>query len=244
MKSLSQIALVAALLTGADETFAKPDIIAKTYSVEKQNRHLSGFSAISVTGSYDVYITQGNSESVTVEADDDIINRIITEVKDGELRIYTKQKEWGLTFSLRTQKMIIRITAKDLNKVNLTGSGDVFFKDGLRATKLALSVTGSGDITGKVEVKNLESTVIGSGDIALDGRAESSVVKVSGSGDFRGKTLVTNNTTVWVAGSGDASVNVIRQITASVAGSGDIRYTGSAKQITTSKSGSGDINRF
>jgi hypothetical protein len=245
MKSLSQIALVAALLTGAGETFAKPAIIAKTYNVEKQNRHLSGFSAISVTGSYDVYITQGNSESVTVEADDDIINRIITEVKDGELRIYTKKGDSGFNFSWGDKnKMIIRIAAKDLNEISLTGSGDVFFKDGLRASKLALSVTGSGDITGKVEVKNLESTVTGSGDIALDGRAESSVVKVSGSGDFRGKTLVTNNTTVRVVGSGDASVNVTRQITASVAGSGDIRYTGSAKQITTSKSGSGDINRF
>jgi len=244
MKSLAKIVLAVALLTGAGQTFAKPALAVNIYGTETQDRHLSGFSAVNVSGSFDVYITQGSTESVKVEADDDVIDKIVTEVKGGVLKIYTKNTSgmswnWG-----KSSKRAIYVVAKDLNNISLTGSGDVYFKDGIRTQTLAVNVSGSGDITGKIDVKNLQSSVVGSGDITLTGRAETSTVKVSGSGDYSGRNLITSNTTVRVVGSGDASVNVSEKLDASVAGSGDVHYTGSAKNVATSKSGSGGISRF
>jgi hypothetical protein len=96
---------------------------------------------------------------------------------------------------------------------------------------------------GRVEVKNLESGISGSGDVKLAGRAESSAVNVSGSGDYEARGLVTVNTLVHVSGSGDASVNVSNSLSASVSGSGDIRYTGGAHNVSASKSGSGEVLR-
>lgn len=243
MKSITKILLAAALITATAQTFAKPLPNAAAHSFEKQDRHLSGFSSVNIAGSFDVYITQGNIESVTVEADDDVIDKIITEVKGGSLKIYTKSTS-GFNWSGKENKRIVRVVAKDLNTISLTGSGDVFFKEGFRTQNLAVKLSGSGDITGRVDVKALESSVVGSGDVTLTGRAETSSVRVSGSGDFSGKDLLTTSTTVKVVGSGDASVNASQQVDASVAGSGDIRYTGAAKQISTSKAGSGDIHRF
>jgi len=245
MKSFTKVLLAAALIAGATQTYAKPAPVAKVYHSDKQNRHLSGFNSVNIAGSFDVYITQGNTESVTVEADDEDIDKIITEVKGGALKIYTKSTS-GFSWSWggNDSKRVVRIVAKDLNTISLTGSGDVFFKEGFRTQSLAVRLSGSGDITGKVEVKTLESSVVGSGDVTLTGRAETSSVKVSGSGDFSGKDLITTNTTVRVVGSGDASVNASQRVDASVSGSGDIRYTGAAKQVSTSKAGSGDIHRF
>lgn len=243
MKSLAQILLAAALVAGAGETYAKPLPAAKLYSIETQDRHLSGFSAVSVSGSFDVVITQGNTESVIVEADDDVIDKIVTEVKGGVLKIYTKSSS-GITWSWgKSTKRLVKVSAKDLNAISLTGSGDVYFKEGFRTQNLTVKLSGSGDITGKVDVKSLESSVVGSGDVTLTGRAESSSVSVSGSGDYRGKSLITNSTSVRVVGSGDASVNATEKIDASVSGSGDIHYTGGAKQVSTSKAGSGGIHR-
>lgn len=244
MKSIAKILLAVALIAGTTQTFAKPVPVANSYSFETQDRHLSGFSAVSVAGSFDVYITQGNNESVKVEADDEDIDKIVTEVKGGVLKIYTKSTS-GITWNWgRDRKRVIYVVAKDLNSVSLSGSGDVFFKDGLRTNDLVVNLTGSGDITGKVDVKNLQSSVVGSGDVTLTGRAESSSVRVAGSGDFTGKGLVTVSTKVTVVGSGDATVNATQAINASVSGSGDIHYTGAAKQISTSKRGSGDIHHF
>jgi hypothetical protein len=231
MRTLKTL-FTAGLLVAAT-SFAKADT---------QDRHLTGFSAVSVAGSYDVYITQGSSESVKVDAPSEVIDRIVTEVQGGVLKIYTKDNthfDWNVN-----KKMIVYVSIKDVNAVSLAGSGDVFFKDGLRAPSLKVKLTGSGDITGKVEVKELESSIGGSGDITLTGRAENSTVSVVGSGDFTGSNLVTTNTRVKVAGSGDARVNANDKIDASVVGSGDVHYTGSAKNISSSKAGSGSVSRM
>lgn len=210
---------------------------------DTQDRHLTGFNAVSVAGSYDVFITQGSTESVKVDAPANVIDKILTEVQGGVLRIYTKEgTNWN--WNTGNKKMIIYVSIKDIKSVSLAGSGDVVFKDGLRAPSLKIKLTGSGDISGKVEVKNLESSIGGSGDITLSGRADNSVVSVVGSGDFTGENLVTVNTQVKVAGSGDATVNANDKIDASVVGSGDVRYTGAAKNVSSSKAGSGSVSRM
>ncbi|WP_158827125.1 head GIN domain-containing protein [Mucilaginibacter lacusdianchii] len=242
MQSLTKLLLVAALITGAGETYAKPTPVNKAFVLDEQDRHLSGFHAVSVSGSFDVYITQGGSESVKVEADNDVIDRIITEVKGGELKIYTKSSS-GWNFNWGNKKRVVHVMVKDINSITLAGSGDVIFKDGLRANSLVLSLSGSGDISGSVDVKDLQSKIVGSGDITVSGRAQSSEVSVSGSGDFTGRNLVTENTAVKVVGSGDARVNANQQLSASITGSGDVHYTGAVKRVSTTKTGSGGISR-
>ena len=242
MKSLAKILLAAVLVTSICKTYAKPAPAVNVYNIQTQDRHLSGFTAVSVAGSFDVYLTQGSTESVKVEADDEVINNIITEVENGVLKIYTKSNN-SFRWSWGDKKRVVRVVAKDLKSIGLAGSGDVFFKEGFRTQTLAVKLTGSGDIAGKVDVQNLDGSVTGSGEITLTGRANTASIKVSGSGDFDASDLVTINTTVKVVGSGDAKVNASQQLNASVSGSGDIRYKGGARQVSTSKAGSGGIRR-
>lgn len=245
MRSLTKLLLAAILLSGTACTYAKSQHTTKTSVSKIEDRHLSGFNAVNLAGSFDVYITQGSTESVKVEAPDNVINHIITEVNGGVLKIYNKNDNgfhWGDMFGSH-KRIVVYVTAKDLNSISVTGSGDMFFKEGIHTNALKLRVSGSGDLTGKVDVKILESSISGSGDVKLSGRAESSTVSVVGSGDFSARSLITVNTSVHVAGSGDASVNASSKVNASVSGSGDIRYTGGAKIVSSSKSGSGDIER-
>ena len=236
MKSLTKVLLAALLLTSCSFAFAKANAPADVV-----DRHLSGFNSVNVAGSFDVYITQGISESVKVEAPSDMMDHIITEVNNGVLKIYNNRHyNWNWS-PFGHKKMVIYVTAKDLNSINLSGSGDVFFKEGISANALKLRVSGSGDMVGKVSAKMLESNISGSGDMKLSGNAENSTVSLVGSGDFAGRGLVTVNTNVRVTGSGDAVVNASEKIDAAIHGSGDITYTGGAKNVNKSKSGSGGI---
>jgi hypothetical protein len=241
MNTLKKLLFVALLVTISGYSFAKTNLVKQN---KTEDRHLTGFHAVNVSGSFDVYITQGSTESVKVDAPANVIDRILTEVEGGVLRIYTKNNNgWNFSWG-NNKRMIVYVSIKNVNSVALTGSGDVFFKDGLKAPSLTIKLNGSGDITGRVDVRNLETNLSGSGDITLSGRAETSQVSVVGSGDFTGQNLVTNNTTVKVAGSGDARVNASEKIDASVAGSGDVHYTGGATNVSSSKAGSGDISRI
>jgi hypothetical protein len=246
MKTIKTFLMAGLLATASASAFAvvKPQPSAARTTYSSEDRHLTGFNAVSVSGSFDVYITQGSTESVKVDAPSDVIDRIVTEVEGGVLKIYTKNNNGGSWDWGSNKKRIVYVSIKNVNAVTLTGSGDVFFKDGLRAPSLKLKLNGSGDLTGKVEVKTLESSIGGSGDITISGRAESSLVSVAGSGDFTGQNLITTNTSVRVAGSGDARVNAADKIDASVIGSGDIHYTGAARNVSSSKAGSGSVSRM
>lgn len=243
MKTISKILLAAVLLTSAGHMYAKPVNGVSINTSEIQDRHLSGFHAISVEGPFDVVITQGATESVKVEAPSDMIGRILTEVNDGVLKIYNKHETFNWSWGSH-KKIMVYVTAKDLNSINVSGSGDVAFKEGIRTNALKLRVSGSGDVIGRLEVKTLESSVSGSGDVKLAGRADDSAIRISGSGDFDARSLITVNTAVHLSGSGDAEVNASNKIDASVSGSGDIHYSGAAKNVSSSKSGSGDISRM
>jgi hypothetical protein len=244
MRSLSKILLVAILAAGtAGYTHAKTHITEEV-TQNSEDRHLSGFTSVSVAGSFDVVITQGSSESVKVTAPSDVINRIITEVEGGVLKIYTKSDNDWHWFDGGHKKIMIYVAIKDVNGVSLSGSGDVSFREGLRGGAFRLKLTGSGDVSGKLWVKNLDVNLAGSGDIKISGSADNSNVSVAGSGDYTANGLVTNTASVRVAGSGDARVNVSQKLDASVVGSGDVYYTGSVKSVSTSKIGSGDVSRM
>ncbi|MCD8741450.1 DUF2807 domain-containing protein [Mucilaginibacter roseus] len=245
MKAINKIMLAALLVAGSNavtlaSNFNNKAVVRSAQTTE--DRHLSGFNAVSASGSWDVYITQGSTESVKVEAPSDVIGKIVTEVDGGTLKIYNKNDNWNWSFS--NKKIAIYITAKSLNSITMSGSGDIFFKNGIKGDKLALRLSGSGDIIGRVTVNELESSISGSGDIKVSGTAKTSAVKVVGSGDFTGSDLVTQISMVKVSGSGDARVNASQKVDASVVGSGDIFYTGGATNVSSSSAGSGDIHKF
>jgi hypothetical protein len=240
MKLLTRSLLALLLVAGTAYTYASPK--AGSFQQKTEDRHLSGFHAIEVGGPYDVTVTQGNTESVKVEAPEEVISHVTTEVENGVLKIYDKRHDfhWGDLFG-HHRKILVYVTIKDVNSIVVSGSGDVTFHNGLHADKMNLHVSGSGDVDGELEVKSLETSISGSGDVKLSGHAENSAVRVSGSGDYSARGLITVNTDVHVSGSGDAKIYASNKVDASVSGSGDIRFAGSPKSVYKSKSGSGDI---
>jgi len=247
MKSINTILLGAVLLSGATYTYAKTAAIVKVGDTpaanDVQDRHLSGFNAVDVEGSVDVYIVQGQTESVRVEAPAEMMDHIITEVNGSTLRIHDKNSSgWHWGGWSTHKKVAVYVSIREVHEIGITGSGDVYFKEGISAPSLRIRVSGSGDVLGKVETKNLDCSISGSGDMKLVGHADQQNVNVSGSGDYSARGLTTQNTAVRVSGSGDANVNVSGNLEAAVSGSGDVSYTGGAQHVMKSKSGSGDIS--
>lgn len=230
MKPTIKIFLIAFLL-----------VATNTFAAEIQDRKLTGFHAVASTGSFDVVLKQGSSESVKVEADAEVINEIITEVRNGTLTIRSKNtRNWSNMWNNR--KITIYVVAKDLNSIVLSGSGDLKMENQFNTNKLELRLSGSGDFKGSVNVKNLEASISGSGDFSISGKADESTVSISGSGEFRGGDLMTKSTAIRVSGSGDASIYASERVDASVSGSGDVHYSGHPKSVSKVAHGSGDIS--
>jgi hypothetical protein len=242
MKINFKLILAAAMLIGSGTSFAKPIKPGHVRFANTEDRKVSDFKGISLSGSYNYYIKQGSVNAVRVEAPAKLLSYIVTEVKNGVLHVYTKNHtNWGNMFN--GEKVAVYITAKDINSIHFSGSGDVSFEEGISSTDMRVTMSGSGDLTGKITATSVECSLTGSGDLELSGRAENAKVKLTGSGDLSVRELQTVNTYVEVVGSGDASVNASGSLNAKLSGSGDIHYSGNPKSVSKSKSGSGNINK-
>ncbi len=245
MKSILKPIALAFLLTSTGSlTFAGSiKIPVKSSNIETQERKVSGFHALASSGSFDVVLSQGNTESVRVKADADIINEVITEVKNGTLMIHSKNNHnWGMGNMWNNKTVTVYVVAKDLNSIGVSGSGDLKIENQFNTSSLALRLSGSGDFTGKVNVKTLEAAISGSGYFKIAGKADESNVAISGSGNFDGNDLMTRSTAIRISGSGDASIYASEKLDASVSGSGDVRYSGHPKSVSKVAHGSGEIS--
>ncbi|MDO1500814.1 head GIN domain-containing protein [Winogradskyella maritima] len=202
-------------------------------------RNVGDYDAIKCAGFMDFKLVQGSEGTIKVEAESNLQEYIITEVKNGALSIRVKT---GKNLKPSKNKMIvITIPYESVNKVSLSGSGDVWNEGTIKASNLNVSLSGSGDIILNVEATDLKGSVSGSGDLTLKGSATNLDANVTGSGDFHGFDLNSVNTDASVTGSGDADVRVSGNFKARVTGSGDIEYRGTPTKEDIKVIGSGSV---
>jgi len=220
---------------GGNKVNGNGDVVTK-------NRTTNDYDQIKVSGSLDVVLVSGTEGKLTIKAESNLIKHIKTEVDNDVLKLYT-EKGFYLRPS-RGKKLLITVPFKDLNKVTLSGSGDIVGKDVIKATAFKTGVSGSGDVTLQVNSKNAEGFVTGSGDLVLTGSSDNFECSLTGSGDIEAFGLSANEVDASVTGSGDIQVTASESIRARVTGSGDIDYKGNPEIEDKKVSGSGDITAY
>jgi hypothetical protein len=204
--------------------------------VVSENRAVSGFDRVTVSGSGHLSIVQGDQEALTVETDDNLLPLIKSEVSGGLLRIGPEN------VNLRPSKTIqYHLQLKNLKELHVSGSLEAD-APALHTDQLQLSISGSGKIQlPKLETGVLEVQVSGSGDLEVAGKADQQSIGISGSGDYRAGELDSQKTAIHISGSGDATVWARVALEAHVSGSGGIKYFGTP-QVDTHVSGSGSVH--
>lgn len=205
-------------------------------------RNTGNYDGISVSGRFDVDLVAGNEGAITLQGEKNLLEYIITEVKDGKLVIKT-EKGINLKTSSWTSEIRITIPVESINSVSMSGSGDIVGKTKIKADIFSTAMSGSGDITLDVTTNSLLANMSGSGNINLSGSTSNFDTTVSGSGDIEAYNLEADDVSVTVSGSADIQVTANKSIKARVSGSGDISYLGNPEKIDTKTSGSGNISK-
>jgi Putative auto-transporter adhesin, head GIN domain len=208
-----------------------------------ESRAVSGFQAISLRGSIDVLVRQGNSEGVTVRADDNILPLVQTVVEGtGDTRSLRIQFNSGESVRTNT-RVVVTVDVVKLEAIASSGSGDITI-EALKTPTLMMSISGSSDAAlRQLDTERLSISMAGSGDVQASGRATRLEVSIAGSGDVRTRELLASDVSVSIAGSGDASVTAQRTIGVAIAGSGDVEYGGGAILAKRSIAGSGSVRQ-
>lgn len=195
--ALAVLALVAGGCTdlGSDDTRIRGSGVVVT-----ETREIGSFDRLSVEGSGEVFIEVGPSRSIEIEAEDNVMVVLTTDIRNGRLVLSIEDGH-----SLRQIKTpIYRITTPTLIGVAIAGSGDITV-DGVDTTEFVVEIAGSG---------NVQTT----------GIADRLSVSIAGSGNYEGASLNTADAQIKISGSGSVLVNAEQTLDVSISGSGDVEY--------------------
>jgi len=231
------VLMIGLLSSACSLQWPRLETIQGSGNVTSESRNVSDFNEVELQGIGNLTIQQTDSESLTIEAEDNIIPYLTTEVQNNRL---TLSVENGV--NLRTTKPInYKLTVKDLSDLKLSGSGTIDVEN-IKTNNLKIDTSGSGDVSANIDTNNLEVVLSGSGDAKMEGKTDSQAVNISGSGSYQAEKLQSKEAKVDINGSGSATLDVSDALDARISGSGSVEYTGDptvSKQI----SGSGELRK-
>jgi Putative auto-transporter adhesin, head GIN domain len=205
--------------------------------VVSEERKTGSFTGLKVSSGIDVYLKQGEKESVTVEADENLHEYILTEVRGGVLNVYT---EYNIRSADRKR---VYVTMNEINSVKTTSAGDVYGESPINTDRLDLSASSAGDIKLEVKTKNIDIDISSSGDISLTGETDMLRADLSSAGNLNAYDLKSREADVSVSSAGDADINVSERLTARASSAGDVNYKGDPKFVDAHSSSAGGVHK-
>jgi Putative auto-transporter adhesin, head GIN domain len=222
-----------------------------------KNFKVSDFHGIDVSGGFDVILVQGNSEDLTLTAQENLFEHITVKVDQGILRIYTEKN------IMSNKPMKARISFKSIDNLKVSGGGDIECKTPVNVPKLDVHISGGGDLNAEINADELKCRISGGGDAEIDGNIKNYNIEMTGGGDIksylnagiidcsisgggdltlRDKEKV-DDAHIIVSGGGDITVEMnAEKLKCSVSGGGDATFTGQASGFEIAMNGGGDMN--
>ncbi|MDP9379318.1 MAG: DUF2807 domain-containing protein [Chloroflexota bacterium] len=208
-------------------------------NVVTEAREVRGFDAVRLSGSGILTIEQGGEESLTIEAEDNIMPLIETRIEGNRLNIGYRN---GTADPRPTQPIRFYLGAKELRSIESSGSGQIRSAC-LSSERLDVRISGSGQVMlESVSVSRLELVISGSGRFTAGGEAGSQRVTISGSGSYDGAGVSCASAEVVVSGSGRVTLRVSDSLNVVITGSGVVEYAGNPR-VSQVVSGSGGFRR-
>lgn len=207
-------------------------------NVVKQERSVSPFTGIEVGGAFKVFLTQGDKESLIVEADENLLDIIETEVHGNTLKIRT-------TKDIRDSKVMnLYITFSDLKSLEISGACHLTGENKFKLGDLEMDCSGASDIMLKLTAANVNLDCSGASQMELYGMAESMDIDISGASHFDASDFEVKLCNADVSGASHGKVFVTDELSADVSGAGSLKYKGDAVLKDHDVSGAGSLKKY
>ena len=232
MKKIGLIVFAAAIIVGVvianlfswgkatDEVFNFQFKIGKEKGsghMATEVRELRDFSSVDVSSVFQVEITAQSEFHVEVEADDNLLQYIETEVRNGELHI-------SLDKGVKTSNPLrVRIGAPNIERLEASGATKVFISN-LKNSKMEVDTSGAS----KIE---------------LSGETSQLIVDVSGASHINAAELKAVDAVVDASGASRVNVNVSGELNSEASGASNINYSGDPTNVIKRTSGASSISQ-
>lgn len=213
-----------ALVTGACGIDVNLGVDRGSGNVVTETRDVSGFDRVSLSGIGDVELVQGDREELRIEAEDNIISNITTEVVDGELRIGFDRKSIIPTDDIR-----FYLTMREVRGLQTLGVSNIESNQ-ISTDTLDIGISGTGNIKiRELTAQEMSVNVSGAGNFTADGQVDAQQISLSGAGNYDGEDLQSATVKVTITGLGRVSLWVTEELDVTISGTGGVDYYGNPR---------------
>lgn len=207
-------------------------------NVQTEKRNTSKkFTAIKASNGLKVYITQEEANTITVEADENLLDIIRTEVRGDELHVYAK-KNIGQAKSKK-----VFVSAPEISAISSSSGAHVLVENTLKADNLKLKSTSGSSLDLHAEADHISCSTSSGANLRIKGSANTLKVKSSSGSAVKATDLEVAKCDAIASSGGNIAVYVTKDLTASASSGGDIRYAGNPESVSTGKSMSGSVSK-
>jgi hypothetical protein len=215
-------------------------VVRGSGQVVEEEREIGGATGVDLQSFGTVHIEQGEREGLRIEAEDNLLRYIETEVRGGRLEIAHRRG----TSLLNTKPIDYWVTVRELDEVSISGAGNIEAGD-VQAGRLTVHLSGAGNVQiADLEAETLDVSLSGAGGLAIEGgQVEQQKIVISGAGDYRAENLDSGETTIRMSGMGSATVRVRERLDVTISGAGSVRYAGNP-EVEQQVTGAGRVQRI
>ncbi len=216
--------------------------ITTTFTIAQEKtevRNVIGFSEIDVNEGIKVELTYGNKEFVEVTADEDYIDRVITEVKGNELNIYMKGNNWNGW----NKKVLVKVTATKLESIDASSGSSVVSQNLIESTDLEMSVSSGATIKIAFKAPKASCHTSSGANAKLKGVAKFFNTKASSGSSINADEVKAVIVNADVSSGASISVYANDELNAEASSGGSIKYYGKPKMVDIEKSSGGSVRK-
>lgn len=206
-------------------------------NITKSDRKITSFKYVEIEDGIDLYITQSDNFTLSIEADQNLHQYIVTENKGDILKIYLSKS----IFKSKSLKAFLNVM--DLKGVDASGGSDVYFTEMMKLDDFSAICSGGSDIEIDIETNLLKVKVSGGSDVIISGQAKIFNAMISGGSDIKAFKLETTECNIEAKGGSDAEVNTNGKLFVKASGGSDIRLKGNPASIDSNMSGGSSLIR-
>ena len=204
--------------------------------ITQERKTSNAFTGIKVSTGIDLYINQDSKNKVTVEADENLHDIIITKVENGILKVYSEKNIW------RAKARKVYVTIKDLNLLAATSGSDVYGKGSIKSDKISITATSGANIEITLDANNVETNSTSGSDIKIAGTAINHSSNATSGSSIDAYGLESKNAIARVTSGADINIYASEKIDANATSGGDIDFKGSPKSIHKNSNSGGSIS--
>lgn len=210
------------------------------------SRDVPAFNKVKISNSFSARIIHGDTQKVTLTAGELIVDKVKTEVSDGELNIYVNGKlNLNKLFGDTGKKIEIEIEVPELVSLHANGACDVDVR-GFENEDMNVIASGASNIT--MDEISVSSIMLleadGASDIIISGNANKAKMKASGASNIKAKQLSTIEAEIYASGASDIKISASKSLRVNCSGASNVNYYGRPKDVDIQSSGSSDVSGY